>query len=139
MADAQTVPTSASVDAYLDAVDHPGRRADAQALRALMERVTGAPAVLWGPSIIGFGSYRYRYASGHQGEMCRVGFSPRAANLALYVGGFDGYPELLDRLGKHKTSKACLYITRLSGVDLGVLEEIVRRSFAAAGETGATC
>ena len=93
----------------------------------MMERVTGEPATMWGPSIIGFGRYHYRYASGHEGEMCRVGFSPRAANLALYVGGFPEYEALLATLGKHKRSKACLYVNKLADVDLAVLEEIVRR------------
>lgn len=92
-----------------------------------------------GPSIIGFGSYRYRYDSGREGEMCRVGFSPRGANLVLYVGGFDGYEALLDRLGKHKRSKACVYLTRLDAVDVGVLEEIVRETYLAAQDGAAGC
>jgi hypothetical protein len=132
MAEIKTKPTAVSVDAFLDGVAHPGRRADGQAVRALMERVTGEPAVMWGPSIVGFGSYHYRYASGHEGDMCRVGFSPRAARLVLYVGGFPEYEALLARLGKHKRSKACLYLTRLADVDPAVLEEIVRRTYAAA-------
>jgi hypothetical protein len=96
-----------------------------------MERLTGEPAVMWGQSIIGFGSYNYRYASGHEGDMCRIGFSPRKANLVLYVGGFLEYEALLSRLGKHRSSKACLYINNLSDVDLVVLEDIVRRTWAA--------
>jgi hypothetical protein len=96
-----------------------------------MERVTGAPAVMWGPSIVGFGRYHYRYASGHQGEMCRVGFSPRKAKLVLYVGGFPEYEALLAKLGKHTRSKACLYLTKLADVDPAVLEEIVQRTYAA--------
>ena len=131
MAEVKTKPTDASVDAFLDGVAHARRRADGQAVRAMMERVTGEPAVLWGPSIVGFGSYHYRYASGHEGDMCRVGFSPRAAKLVLYVGGFPEYEALLAKLGKHTRSKACLYLTTLADVDLAVLEEIARRSFAA--------
>ncbi len=131
MAEIKTTPTDVSVDAFLDGVAHPVRRADGQALRAMMERVTGAPAVLWGPSIVGFGRYHYRYASGHEGDLCRVGFSPRAAKLVLYVGGFPEYDEMLAKLGKHKTSKACLYLNKLADVDPAVLEAIVRRSFAA--------
>lgn len=131
MAEVKTKPTDVSVDAFLGAVEHPVRRADGQAVRAMMERVTGQPAVMWGPSIVGFGSYHYRYDSGHEGDMCRVGFSPRAANLVLYVGGFPDYEALLTRLGKHKRSKACLYLTKLSDVDMVVLEEIVRKSYAA--------
>ena len=131
MAETKTKPSAADVDAFLDRVDHPVRRSDGKALRALMEKVTGEPAILWGPSIVGFGSYHYRYASGHEGDMCRVGFSPRSANLALYVGGFPEYDALLAGLGKHKRSKACLYLARLADIDLAVLEEIIRRSHAA--------
>ena len=131
MAEIKTKPTDASVDAFLDGVGHPMRRGDGKTLRAMMERVTGEPAMMWGPSIVGFGSYHYRYASGHEGDMCRVGFSPRKANLVLYVGGFPDYEALLARLGKHKSSKACLYLNRLADVDLAVLEEIVRRTYAA--------
>jgi hypothetical protein len=86
---------------------------------------------MWGPSIIGFGSYHYRYASGHEGDAPRIGFSPRKANLVLYVGGFPDYEALLARLGKHKSSKACLYLGKLADVDLGVLEEIARRTYEA--------
>ncbi|GAA4722023.1 DUF1801 domain-containing protein [Sphingomonas lutea] len=131
MAETKTKATDVSVDAFLDGVANPVRRADGHALRAMMERVTGEPAVMWGPSIVGFGSYHYRYDSGHEGDACRIGYSPRSANLVLYVGGFDDYAALLGKLGKHKTSKACLYINKLADVDLGVLEEIVRRTYAA--------
>lgn len=131
MAETKTKPTKVSVDAFLKGVEHPVRRADGQALRELMERVTGERAVMWGPSIIGFGSYHYRYASGREGDSPRVGFSPRAANLVLYVGGFPEYEDLLAKLGKHKRSKACLYLNKLAGVDLAVLEEIVRRTYDA--------
>ena len=131
MAEIKTNPSDASVDAFLDHIEHPLRRADGKAMRAMMERVTGEPAVMWGPSIVGFGTYHYRYSSGHEADMCRIGFSPRSANLVLYVGGFPEYDALLARLGKHKRSKACLYLNKLADVDLGVLEEIARRSFAA--------
>lgn len=129
MAEPKTKPTKMSVDAFLDAVEHPVRRADGKTVREMMERITGEPAVMWGPSIIGFGSYHYRYASGHEGDSPRVGFSPRKANLVLYVGGFPEYEELLAKLGKHKRSKACLYLNKLADVDLEVLEEIIRRSY----------
>ena len=131
MAEIKTKPTKVTVDDFLDGVEHSGRRADGQAVRAMMERVTGEPAVMWGPSIVGFGTYHYRYASGHEGDMCRVGFSPRSANLVLYTGGFPEYEELLAKLGKHKRSKACLYLGKLADVDMGVLEEITRRTYAA--------
>ena len=131
VAEIKTKPTDLSVDAFLQAVEHPVRRADGKAVRAMMERVTGEPAVMWGPSIIGFGTYHYRYASGHEADMCRIGFSPRSANLVLYVGGFPEYEALLARLGKHKRSKACLYLNKLADVDPAVLEEMARRTYAA--------
>jgi hypothetical protein len=134
MAETKTRPTDVSVDAFLDAVPHPVRRADGRAVRALMERISGVPAVMWGPSIVGFGALHYRYASGHEGDMPRIAFSPRKANLVLYVGGFPDYDALLARLGKHKSSKACLYLNKLADVDAGVLEEIVRRSWEAAAD-----
>ena len=135
MAGIKTKPTQVKVDEFIAAVDKPVRRADAMVLRDMMERVTGEPATMWGPTIIGFGTYHYRYASGHEGDMCRVGFSPRSANLVLYVGGFPEFEELLGRLGKHKSSKACLYINKLADVDAGVLEEITRRTFEATGDS----
>ena len=131
MAEIKTKPTQVNVDDFLAAVEKPVRRADAKVMRDMMERVTGQSATMWGPTIIGFGTYHYRYSSGHEGDMCRVGFSPRSANLVLYVGGFPGFEELLGKLGKHKRSKACLYLNKLADVDLGVLEEITRRTFDA--------
>ncbi len=134
MAETKTRPTQASVEDFIEAVEKPVRRADARVVRDMMERVTGEPATMWGPTIIGFGTCHYRYASGHEGDMCRVGFSPRSANLVLYVGGFPEFEELLGKLGKHKRSKACLYVNKLADVDMGVLEEIARRTFEASGE-----
>lgn len=132
MAENKTKPTDLSVDAFLDGVEHPVRRGDGVAVRAMMERVTGEPALMWGPSIIGFGSCHYRYASGREGDMPRVGFSPRSAKLVLYVGGFPEYEALLEKLGKHTRSKACLYVNKLADVDAEVLEEITRRTYAVA-------
>jgi len=131
MAETKTKPTLVNVDDFIAAVEKPVRRADARVVRDMMERVTGEPATMWGPTIIGFGTYHYRYASGHEGDMCRMGFSPRSANLVLYVGGFPDYDELLGKLGKYKRSKACLYLNKLADVDLDVLEEIARRTYAA--------
>ena len=136
MAETKTKPTQVNVDDFIAAVEKPVRRADAVILREMMERVTGEPATLWGTTIIGFGSYHYRYASGHEGDSCRIGFSPRSANLVLYVGGFPEYEALLGRLGKHKSSKACLYINKLADVDLNVLEEIADRTFKATEGAG---
>jgi hypothetical protein len=131
VAEAKTKPTDVSVDAFLDGIEHPVRRADGKALRAMMERVTGEAATMWGPSIVGFGSYHYRYDSGHEGDAPRVGYSPRKANLVLYVGGFERYATLLTKLGKHRSSKACLYLNKLADVDLTILEEITRETYAA--------
>jgi hypothetical protein len=138
MAETKTRPTIQSVDAFLEVVDHPVRREDGKILRQLMERITGEPAVMWGPSIVGFGTYHYKYATGHEGDMCRVGFSPRSGKLVLYVGGFDGYDALLEPLGKYKRSQACLYLNKLADVDLTVLEQIIRQTFEASVD-GADC
>ena len=129
MAETKTRPAEVSVDAFLEGVAHPVRRADGKALREMMERVTGEKATMWGPSIIGFGSYHYRYASGHEGEAARIGFSPRDRELVLYLAcGAPRAPALMERLGKHRTSVACLYVKRLADVDESVLEELVRES-----------
>lgn len=135
MYELKTKETDAAVDAFLDGVADPQKREDADKVRAMMERVSGKPAKMWGPSIIGFGQYHYKYASGHEGTMCRMGFSPRAKELVLYVldGSGEGDP-LLARLGKHRTGKCCLYVKRLSDVDEGVLEDIARRSWQDANE-----
>jgi hypothetical protein len=127
MVEIKTRPTGVAVDAFIDAVPNPQRREDAKKVRAMMERLTGEPAAMWGPTIIGFGSYHYKYDSGHEGDMCRLGFSPRKAELVLYLLTEEGGPEekaLLARLGKHRTGKCCLYIRKLSDVDEAVLEEM---------------
>lgn len=126
MAEPKTKPTSASVSAFLDDVADPVRRQDCKTLIKLMTRVVGAKPVLWGSSIVGFGSYHYKYASGHEGTWPLVGFSPRKSDLTVYLmPGFAGYKSLLARLGPHKTGKGCLYLKRLDDVDLGVLETLV--------------
>jgi hypothetical protein len=124
------VPTSADVDAFLAAVPDENRRADAHAVLDLMRSVTGESPVMWGPSIVGFGSYHYRYESGRTGDAPLAGFSPRKANLVVYlVGGFeDRYPKLLEQLGPHKTGKACLYLKRLGDVDVDLLRQLIERS-----------
>jgi hypothetical protein len=130
MAEPKTVRNQASVPEFLAAVADPGRRADAEAACALMAEVTGAPPTMWGAGIIGFGSYHYRYASGREGDAPAVGLSPRKQALTLYISeGFDGYGELLGRLGPHRTGKACLYLKRLSDVDEQVLRSLVEGGF----------
>jgi hypothetical protein len=102
-------------------------RDDCRELIKLMKKVTGSPPKMWGPSIIGFGQYHYKYESGHEGDMCITGFSPRKGNLTLYVmGSFPGQDALLKKLGKFKASKACLYIKKLEDIDMTVLEKIVK-------------
>ena len=135
MAETKTRPTGMSVEAFIGAVENPTRREDARVVAAMMERITGHEPVMWGPSIIGFGSYRYRYESGHEGTACRLGFSPRKAELVLYVlTGGEGEAELLARLGRHRTGKSCLYVNRLAQVDLGVLEQLCARAWSRMNE-----
>ncbi len=119
---------------YIGAIVDATKRTDAQTLLTLYERVTGAPAAMWGPSMIGFGSYDYVYDSGHKGTAMRGGFAPRKANLVLYLtgsGAGEGVADnpLLAQLGKHKTGKGCLYINKLADVDLATLEALVRESW----------
>ena len=130
MAEIKTTATAVSVDDFLDAVENPERRADGRTLCVLLERLTGEPPRMWGPSIIGFGSYDYRYDSGHGGTAARMGFSPRAKELVLYFSGLDPYRDQLARLGKVRTAKCCLYIKRLSDVDMAVLKEMLRTDLA---------
>jgi hypothetical protein len=131
MAEIKTKPTQATVEEFIAAVDHPGKRAEATVLDALFRKHTGEPAVMWGPSIIGYGSYHYKYDSGHEGDMCRVGFSPRKAKHSLYLMSCGepseeaAFAPLLARLGKHSRSKACLYVNKLTDIDLEVLEEMI--------------
>jgi Domain of unknown function (DU1801). len=128
MAEAKTQPTGADVAAFLQGVPHPVRRADGLVLDALFRKVTGWAPQMWGPSLVGYGRYHYVYASGREGEFLATGFSPRKAALSLYImPGYDTMEDLRARLGKHKTGKACLYITKLADVDIAVVEEIIRR------------
>jgi hypothetical protein len=129
MSEPKTKPSSASVDAYIDAIEDDSRRSDCLEVVRLMSRITGKPPVLWGGSIVGFDTYHYVYASGNSGDWPIVGFSSRKANLTLYImAGFDRYDELMDRLGKYKIGKSCLYLKKLSDVDADVLEDLIRES-----------
>lgn len=135
MAENKTKVTQASVAAFLETVADPVKRADAQALVKLMQSVTGEEPKMWGPSIVGFGSYHYRYESGREGDAPITGFSPRKAATVLYLMLGTGESEaLLAKLGKHETSKGCLYIKKLADVDGKVLEALVTQSVAAARE-----
>jgi hypothetical protein len=131
MAELKTKATEVSVADFLDAVEPPQRRADGKQVCAMLQRVTGQEPLMWGPSIIGFGSYDYRYDSGHSGTMCRLGFSPRKSQLVLYVlTGDPAQAAMLQRLGKHKTGKSCLYVNKLADIDIAVLEAIARDAWA---------
>ena len=129
MYEAKTKPTDLSVAEYLEAIEDESRRQDCKELAALMRRVTGCEPKMWGSSIVGFDSYHYKYASGHEGDSCVVGFSSRKGDISVYLMcGYEGAEELLAQHGKHKIGKACLYIKRLSDVQLPILEQLVARS-----------
>ena len=129
MAENKTVKTGASVDEFMAAVENKRRKEDGLVLLDMMRDVTGLEPEMWGPSIIGFGSYHYRYESGREGDMPLIGFSPRKSNLSLYImSGFDEYDDLLGKLGKHRKGASCLYINKLADVDVGVLRELVAQS-----------
>ena len=131
MAELKTRPTGASVTAFLAAVEPPARRADARAVHALLREVTGARPRMWGPSIVGFGRYRYQDARGETHEWFLAGYAPRATALTVYImSGFTAHDSLVKRLGRHTRGKSCLYIKRLADVDRSVLRELVRRSVA---------
>ena len=129
MADNKTQPTGASVTAFLNAIEDKQQRADAKRVAAMMRKATGCRAKLWGKDIVGFGQYRYKYASGREGDWMLVGFSPRKSNLSIYImPGFEPFGALLEKLGKHRTGRSCLYINSLSDVNEAVLERLVAES-----------
>jgi len=129
MAEPKTIPTKQSVAAYLDQIKDQQVREDCLSLSNLMKTLTGSQPQMWGPNIVGFGKYHYKYPSGHEGEICLIGFSPRKENISLYVlAGFIGQAELLDTLGKHKAGKGCLYIKKLKDINMNVLESLIKQS-----------
>ena len=134
MAETKTKPTERVVEEFIAQLEDPQKRADSHALIALMSKITGAKPRMWGPSIVGFDSYHYKYASGHEGDSCLTGFSPRKAEFSIYLTGSadpetePGRAQLLKQLGKHRMGKGCLYVKRLEGLDLGVLETLIRKS-----------
>jgi len=130
MAEVKTKLTEQTIESFLDKILDEKVRNDSYTITRLMEKVTGEKPKMWGTNIIGFGQYHYKYDSGHEGDICLTGFSPRKGNLSLYVlAGFEGQAELLAKLGKHKTGKGCLYIKKLDDVDINVLESLIIRSF----------
>jgi hypothetical protein len=129
MAEPKTKSTDDSVLDFLNGIDDEKKRQDSFTILELMKQATGAEPKMWGSSIVGFGSYHYKYASGRVGDWFVTGFSPRKQDLTLYImSGFDEYEALLSKLGKHKTGKACLYINKLQDIDISVLRELVKRS-----------
>jgi hypothetical protein len=129
MAELKTKPNDGSVEDFLNSVENDRRREDSFKVLELMKEVTGEEPNMWGSSIVGFGSYRYKYASGREGEWMAIGFSPRKQSLTLYImDGFGEYDALLEDLGKHRTGKSCLYINKLDDVDMEVLRDLVQKS-----------
>lgn len=131
MAELKTKQNEASVEAFLNSIEDEKKRQACFTLLKLMRDVTQSEPKMWGGSIVGFGSYHYKYESGREGDWFLTGFSPRKQNLTLYImAGFDRYDELMAKLGKHKTGKSCLYINKLEDIDMAVLRELVAQSVA---------
>jgi Domain of unknown function (DU1801) len=130
MAENKTKQTKVSAVKYIAALENEQRRKDGRELLTLMKQITGEPARMWGPSIIGFGKYHYRHDSGHEGDIMIAGFSPRKASLVVYLGEMQKQQALLGKLGKHKASKGCLYINKLDDVDRSVLRKLIEVSVA---------
>lgn len=129
MADNKTRPTRASVTAFMAAIGDEQMRSDAKKVAAMMRRATGKRARMWGPGIVGYGSYHYRYESGREGDFLITGFSPRKRALTIYIMcGFNRFQGLMSKLGKYKTGKSCLYVKRLADVDETVLEQLIHES-----------
>jgi hypothetical protein len=130
MAENKTKPTEVSVTDFIASVKNDTRREDAKVIVKLLKKITGKKPKMWGPTIIGFDQYHYRYESGHEGDICMIGFSPRSANLVFYImPGFKNHDSLLAKLGKCKTSKACIYVNKLADIDLNILETLLDESY----------
>jgi Domain of unknown function (DU1801) len=139
MAEAKTKPTAASIDAYLESRASPEQLTDCKTLMAILERVTKEQPKMWGPSIVGYGSYSYRYESGRTGESCIIGFAIRGRELVIYLAAESAeQQQLLAKLGKHKIGKSCLYIKRVADVDTEVLKLLVANSVSAVKRLRAT-
>jgi hypothetical protein len=129
MAELKTQPNSASVDEFLNSIKDEKKKTSSRRILDIMEQASGEQPQLWGDRIVGFGRYHYKYASGREGDWFLTGFSPRKANLTLYItSGFDQFPNLLEKLGKFKTGSSCLYIKKIEDIDLNILEELIRAS-----------
>jgi hypothetical protein len=130
VAEAKTKPTKESVTEFLNRIPDAARREDCFAIAKIMEEIAGEKPQMWGPSIVGFGSFHYKYSSGREGDWPLIAFSPRKQDLTLYLtlNGYDKYEALMDQLGKHKTGKSCLYIKRLSDIHLATLKKLIKAS-----------
>lgn len=129
MAENKTQPTGASVTAFLNSIDDPRKKKDARKVASMMRRATGHRAKMWGPSIVGYGRYHYKYDSGREGDFMLTGFSPRKQAMTIYIiPGFTPFQALMDKLGKYKSSRSCLYIRKLEDVDEAVLEKLINQS-----------
>jgi hypothetical protein len=125
----KTTPTAASVEAFLNAIADDARRQDCLAILEIMKRATAAEPKMWGPSIVGFGNYHYKYESGREGDWFLTGFSPRKRDLTLYImAGFERYDALMEKLGEYKTGKSCLYVKRLADIEVAVLTQLIQES-----------
>lgn len=128
-AELKTKPNEANVEKFLNGVENKKRREDAFIVLGLMKKITKEEPKMWGPSIIGFGDYHYKYESGREGDWFLTGFSPRKTNLSLYImAGFNEYDDLLKKLGKYKTGASCLYVNKLEDIDMKVLQELITKS-----------
>jgi hypothetical protein len=129
MAENKTQPTMESVTAFLEGIENKQRREDSFVVLEMMKEITGYEPVMWGPSIVGFGKYHYKYASGREGDSALTGFSPRKQALTLYItAGFTQYDDLMQKLGRHTTGSSCLYIKKLADIDQAVLRELITKS-----------
>ena len=129
MAELKTKVSKASVEKFLNSIKDEQKRQDSFKILEMMKKITKEDPKMWGPSIVGFGNYHYKYASGHEGDMCIAGFSPRKEALTIYIlPGFEKYDSLMKKLGKYKTGKSCLYIKKLADVDIKVLKELISES-----------
>ncbi len=127
----KTVPTEDSVEQFINSVDNETKRKDSREMLDMMSAITGSPPVLWGSSLIGFGRYHYKYASGREGDFFLTGFSPRKQALTIYImPGFSEYESILGKLGKYKTGKSCLYVKKLDEIDRDLLRELITKSVA---------
>lgn len=126
----KTVKNENDVNDFIASIPDPMRKEQCQWLNELMKEVTGAVPKMWGESIVGFGDYHYKYASGREGDFFRVGYAPRRQNLSIYIiAGFERYPDMMEKLGKYKTGKSCLYVNKPEDIDINILSELIRRGF----------